>query len=355
MIDVRISIRRVFTVGLVLGLLATACAPAPAASQQPPAPGGTAAAATALTRQSVRVGALPFTQYTATFYIGEKWIADCFALDASVSRFNAAITAAESLRAGTIDVTFGGVTSFLPSIVAGFPLYLIGSLGYGGYRFIRRPDVQVNDYGDLKGKRVGIIRGALELIDVAALQKAGLTWSDQPGKADVTFVYLPDTAAMAQALDQKQLDAMITSEPYATQQIANGQALEVKKPYDTAMGKISKVVAVSKDFYAKREAAQRFLTAFVYATSWLDAHPDVREKYTRDKIFAGQLSHQDYADSMANAPTGVDLTMDEVQKTSDLMFQAGQMKEKVSATDVVKLDLLDVAKQQAAQAKCQQP
>jgi NitT/TauT family transport system substrate-binding protein len=72
------------------------------------------------------------------------------------------------------------------------------------------------------------------LLLLAELDKAGLTWSDKPGK-DVQILYLA-FADLNQALAAKQIDAMCQSEPQSSQAINKKFGVEVLKPYDPEMG-----------------------------------------------------------------------------------------------------------------------
>jgi NitT/TauT family transport system substrate-binding protein len=200
----------------------------------------------------------------------------------------------------------------------------------------------------LKGKKVGVPRGgAQELALFAELSKAGLTWSDRPGK-DVLVVYLA-YADLNQALLQRQIDAMCQSEPQSTQALSKGIGTEIVKPYDTPMGEPVRVMVMTEKLHDGRpDLALRVMKCFVEATQKFLADPGLAERYVRERLFKGQLTPQEYQDAMSNAAFTDDLTVDHIQVTTDMMvrYGVGKLRHPPRAADWVKLDLLRKAKQE---------
>ena len=219
----------------------------------------------------------------------------------------------------------------------------------GGARLVSAVDQPLTRVADLKGKKVGVARGgAQELLLLAELAKAGLTWSDKPGK-DVLLVYLP-FADLNQALMQKQIDAMCQSEPQSSQAINKGFGKEMLKPYDTPLGEPVRVLVMTEKLYREKpEVAQRVLDCFVDATKRFIADPKLAEKFVVEQMFKGQISSQDFRDAIANSPYTYDVTVEHIQVTTDLMvkYGVGKMTNPPKAADWVKLDLLQKAKAKA--------
>ena len=183
---------------------------------------------------------------------------------------------------------------------------------------------------------------------LAELSKAGLTWSDKPGK-DVLVVYLP-FADLNQALLQKQIDAMCQSEPQSSQAINKGFGKEVLKPYDTPLGEPVRVLVMTEKLYKERpQVAQRVLDCFVDATKKFIEDPKLAQKYVVEQMFKGQISADDFQDAMANSPYSYDVTPEHIQTTTDLMvkYGVGKLQSPPKATDWVKLELLQTAKKNA--------
>jgi NitT/TauT family transport system substrate-binding protein len=193
---------------------------------------------------------------------------------------------------------------------------------------------------------VGVARGgAQELLLLAELAQAGLTWSDKPGK-DVLVVYLA-FADLNQALLQKQIDAMCQSEPQSSQAINKGYGKEILKPYDTPLGEPVRVLVMTEKLYREKpQVAQRVLDCFVDATRHFLQNPAVAENYVREQMFKGQITRDDYQDAMSNAAFTYDVTVEHVQVTTDLMarYGVGKMASPPAARDWVRLDLLEKAK-----------
>ena len=149
------------------------------------------------------------------------------------------------------------------------------------------------------------------------------------------------------ALLGKNIDAMCQSEPQSAQAISKGFGKEILKPYDTPMGEpVRALVMTEKMFNEKPDVAARVLKCFVEATQTFLRNPALAEKYVRDNVFKGQLTHEEYLDAMSNAQFTYDITVKHVQVTTDLMQElgVGRMEKPPSARDWVKTSLLENAK-----------
>jgi NitT/TauT family transport system substrate-binding protein len=180
---------------------------------------------------------------------------------------------------------------------------------------------------------------------LAALQQAGLSVSEQPGK-DVQTVLLP-YADLNQALLGKHIDAMMQSEPQSSQAINKGYGNEILKPYDTPIGEPVRTMVMTEKFYKQRRAlAEKFLRCFVEATRAFIEQPAKAEKYVRETVFKGQLSSDAFQDAIGNSPYSHDVTPEHIQVTTDTMVRTGvgRMARPPLARDWVKTDMLDQAK-----------
>jgi NitT/TauT family transport system substrate-binding protein len=189
--------------------------------------------------------------------------------------------------------------------------------------------------------------GAQELLLLAELAQHHLTWADRPGK-DVQVVYLafPD---LNQALMAGDIDAMCQSEPYSSQALRRGFGAEVMKPYDTPMGEPVRALVMTEKLYKeKRDVALRVMKCFVDATRTFLAEPATAERFVRERMFAKQLSQEEYADAIGNSPFTYDITVEHIQVTTDLMvkYNVGRMANPPRAADWTRLDLLQEAKRE---------
>jgi NitT/TauT family transport system substrate-binding protein len=222
----------------------------------------------------------------------------------------------------------------------------VAGFAKGGARLVARADLGVKTVKDLKGKKVGVTRGGIQDILLAAeLSQNGLTYSDQPGK-DVQIIYLgfPD---LNQALLGKNIDAMMQSEPYSSQSIGKGFGKEIIKPYDTPLGEPVRAMVMTEKFYKERRpVAEKFMRCFVEATTAFIDNKDLAEKYVRENMFKGQVSHEDFVNAIENSPYSYDMSVEHIQVTTDLMqkYGIGKMSKPPVAKEWVKTDLLDQAK-----------
>ncbi len=252
------------------------------------------------------------------------------------------------ILAGEVDLAASAADAAVAGRAAGAPVVAVAGFAKGGARIVGRTDLGLKRIEDLKGRKVGVPRGgAQEILLFAELAGHQLSWSDQPGKADVLILYLA-YADLNQALMAKQIDAMCQSEPQSTQAIAKGFGAEIVKPYDTPLGEPVRVLVMTEKLYRNRDLALRVMSCFVEATHAFLADPGLAEKYVRENLFKGQLSSQDYRDAMQNAAFTYDLTVDHMQRTADLMkkYGVGKLSNPPAAADWVKLDLLEQAKKQ---------
>jgi NitT/TauT family transport system substrate-binding protein len=304
------------------------------------------AASGASAQDVVKLGNLKFAHYGAVSFMREH--CGKFGLKVEEIVFPKGIDIFPALIRGEVDLAASAADAAIANRAGGSPVYVVAGFARGGARLVSRVDLPLAGVKDLKGKKVGVARGgAQELLLLAELAQNGLTWSEQPGKADVQLIYL-QFADLNQALLQKQIDAMCQSEPQSSQAINKGYGKEVLKPYDTPLGEPVRVMVMSERMYKERpDVARRVMECFVDATRTFLADPKLAEKYVREQMFKNQISADDYADAMSNAAFTYDVTADHIQVTTDLMakYGVGKMAQPPRAADWVRLDLLQQAKQ----------
>ncbi len=301
-------------------------------------------AGSANAQEVVRLGNLKFAHYGAVSYIKE--IAPKCGLKVEERVFAKGLDAMQAVIAGELDVGAVSSEAAISGRASGTPLYLVAGFAKGGARLVGRTELGIKTVKDLKGKKVGVTRGGIQEILLAAeLAQNGLSYSDQPGK-DVQIIYLgfPD---LNQALLGKNIDAIMQSEPYSSQAINKGFGNEIIKPYDTPIGEPIRTMVMTEKFYKERRpVAEKFMRCFVEATKTFIDKPEIAEKYVRENMFKGQITHDDFADAISNSPYSYDVTPEHIQITTDLMqkYGIGKMAKPPVAKDWVKTDLLEQAK-----------
>src|SRR3954464_7709121 len=303
-----------------------------------------AAASGAQAQEVVRLGNLKFAHYGAISYIKE--IAPKCGIKVEEHVFAKGPDVMQAILAGELDVGATASEAAIAGRANGAPIYVVAGFAKGGARLVARPDSGIKSVKDLKGKKVGVTRGGIhEVLLAAELAQAGLTVSDSPGK-DVQLIYLA-FADLNQALLGKNLDAIMQSEPQSSQAINKGFGVEIMKPYDTPIGEPIRTMVMTEKFYKEnRSVAERFMRCFVEATKTFIENKAVAEKYVREVVFKGQITKDDFDDAIGNSPYSYDITPEHIQTTTDVMFKTGvgKMSKPPVAKDWVKTDLLDAAK-----------
>ncbi|MNJ96750.1 putative aliphatic sulfonates-binding protein precursor [compost metagenome] len=294
----------------------------------------------------IRVGNLKLAHFAAISYIKEIQ-KDC-GIRVEERIFAKGPDIMQGVLAGEIDIGASASEATVAARASGLPIFVVAGFAKGGARLVAQPGLNIKSVKDLKGKKVGVTRGSIQEVLLAAeLGKHNLSSSERKGK-DVLLVYLgyPD---LNQALLTKHIDAMLQSEPYSSQALAKGFGVEVIKPYDTDIGEPVRTLVMTEKFYKERRPlAEKFMRCFVKATKTFIDKPEVAEKYVTQTIFKGQLTKAEFKDAIDNSPYSYDITVDHIQKTTDLMAKhgIGRMKTPAKAIDWVKTDLLDEAKKE---------
>ena len=301
-------------------------------------------AALAQTPDVVRLGNLKFAHYGAVSYMKEA--CGKYNLKVEELMFPKGPDIMPAIVAGNIDIAALASDGAISGRANGVPIYAVAGFAKGGARVVAGIDSGIKTLADMKGKKVGVTRGgAHELLLYAELEKAGLSWSDKPGK-DVQIVFLA-FADLNQALAAKQIDAMCQSEPQSSQALNKKFGVEVMKPYSTAMGEPVRLLVMSEKMYnEKKDVAQRLMKCFVETTTLFNKDTALADKYVRDTMFKGQITSQDFRDAMDNAAYTYDVTLEHIDITTDFMnkYGVGRMTKPPKAAEWVKLDLLQKAK-----------
>ena len=293
---------------------------------------------------AVRLGNLKLAHFGAVSYIKE--IAPRCGIRVEEKVFAKGLDVMQAIIAGELDVGATASEAAIAGRAGGAPVVIVAGFAKGGARLVARPDLKITNVAQLKGKRIGVTRGAIqEVLLMAELQKHKMTSSADPGK-DVQLVFL-SYADLNAALIGRQIDAMMQSEPQASQAINKGFGVEVLKPYDTPIGSPVRTMVMTEQFYGtRRPLAEKFMRCFVEATRTFIANPALASKYVRETVFKGQLSVADFEDAIGNAPYSYDVTAEHIQVTTDTMAKTGvgRMRQPPVARDWVRTDLLAAAK-----------
>jgi NitT/TauT family transport system substrate-binding protein len=173
-----------------------------------------------------------------------------------------------ALLAGLLDMTGTTAVTAIQAAAKGEPVALAASLCNKCSALVARRGQGMKSSQDLKGKRVGYVRGSIhEMLLRETLRLAGLT----PGK-DVTLAPL-DFFAMGKAIKDGEIDAFLSGEPFPTQAARDGYGEILGYPYHyDAFGTINGALLVHKDLIKRDpEKVAAMVAAHMRATKALKA------------------------------------------------------------------------------------
>jgi sulfonate transport system substrate-binding protein len=245
--------------------------------------------------------------------------------------FAAASPLLEALSAGAIDTGLVGDAPFTFAAAANVPVKAIGAIRQSqeGLAILVPRDSKIHSLDDLKGKKIATGRGSIghQLI-LAAMESKG--WSP----SDLQIVFLAPSDAKV-AYTQGSVDAWSTWEPYVSQEEVLFQSRRVVTADGLASG-MSFQVASLDAIRDKRPVLEDFLRRLAAARAWSLTNVGAYAE-TWGKLMgippAVPLNWLSRA-KIRVAPIDDGVVADE-QKTIDLYFRAGLIKQKLNAADIV--------------------
>jgi sulfonate transport system substrate-binding protein len=241
--------------------------------------------------------------------------------------FVAAAPLLEALGAGAIDTGLVGDAPF----TSGAPMKAIAAIRQSreGLAILVPEKSPIQNFDDLRGKKIATGRGSIgHQLVLAALESKG--WST----SDVQIVFLAPSDAKV-AYTQGSVDAWSTWEPYVSQEEVLFQSRRVITAEGITPG-IGFQVASPNAIRDKRPELEDFLRRLTAARLWsltnVSAYAETWGKLMNIPP-AVPLNWLNRA-KIQIAPIDDDVVADE-QKTIDLYFRAGLIKQKLGAADIV--------------------
>jgi len=241
------------------------------------------AAPLAAAQQQLRVAVTSAAENAPFFAAVEKGMFSKLGLDVKVDVMPSGVEISNALASGTVDVGLFGTFPFLTAVARGVPVILIGHTWNNALNnpqseilsVIAREGsgVPVGDLAKLKGKKVGVTRGAGgEPYIVGLLKQAGLD------RDDVTLVNTAP-ANMATALASKDVDVITSWEPWPSAALTKvpGSYKVIyggcKSCYDAGT-----VVTTQSAIKDKSKELGLFIQAYAQAQAWTRANRDEAAK-----------------------------------------------------------------------------
>ena len=240
-------------------------------------------AVAAAAQQQLRVAVTSAAENAPFFAAVERGIFSKLGLDVKVDVMPSGVEIANALASGTVDAGLFGTYPFLTAVSRGVPVVLIGHTWNSALKnpqsevlsVIARKDAGVpeGDLAKLKGKKIGVTRGAGgEPYIVGLLKQVGLT------PEDVTLVNVAPSN-MATALTNKDADVIASWEPWPSNALT-----KVPGAYKVIYGGCQScydagVLVTTKQAIAdKAKALELFVLGYAQGQAWARANRDEAAK-----------------------------------------------------------------------------
>ncbi|MBS0322112.1 MAG: ABC transporter substrate-binding protein [Proteobacteria bacterium] len=235
------------------------------------------AAPATVAAEPLRVAVTTAAENAPFFSAVEKGLFAKQGLDVKVEMMPSGVEISNALASGSVDVGLFGTYPFLTAVSRGVPLVLIGHTWNNALNnpqsevisMVGRADAGVSpsDLKQLKGKKVGVTRGAGgEPYIAGILQQEGMTLND------VTLVNTAPSS-MATALANKDADVIVAWEPWPSAALT-----KVPGSYKVLYGGCKScydagTLVTTKDVIAKRpKDLAAFVVAYAEGQAWVRGH-----------------------------------------------------------------------------------
>jgi sulfonate transport system substrate-binding protein len=245
--------------------------------------------------------------------------------------FAAAAPLLEALGAGAIDTGLVGDAPFTFAAAANVPVKAIAAIRQSreGLAILVPETSAIRSFDDLRGRKIATGRGSIghQLI-LAALESKG--WA----ASDVQIVFLAPSDAKV-AYSQGSVDAWSTWEPYVSQE----EVLFRSRPIITAEGLTPGLgfqVATPEAIRDKRDALQDFVRRLATARAWsLGNVNGYAETWGKLMNIPPAVAVNWLARAKIRIAPIDDAVVADEQKTIDLYFRSGLIKQKLDASAIV--------------------
>lgn len=231
---------------------------------------GAFAAATAVAAP-VRVGTTSSSSDAPLFIADKKGYFKQEGLEVEFTPFDSAAKMIAPLGTGQLEVGAGAPTAgFFNAVARNVNIKIVadkGSMppGYGYLAFLVRKDLvdsgKYKGYTDLKGMKIALPAPGTTTDSTLneALKRGGLKWGD----VEVTYLGFPQHVI---ALQNKAVDASVTTEPSVTRAVQMGAAVRIAGGDEVHPNQQLAVILYSADFIKQRpDDARKFMRAYLKA------------------------------------------------------------------------------------------
>jgi sulfonate transport system substrate-binding protein len=246
-----------------------------------------------------------------------------------------------ALATGSLDLATIGPPDLAIALSQGIDtIYGISGVGTSPKHLVVRNGIEIEDWGDLRGRRVAVAPGSSVWFQfVAKLQEVGVAYRD------LRIVNIQGGgAAFAQALERGDVDVIITWEPFESMPVVGGygywtEALDFSTSH--AVGaELGMVAASARALDNRRAALERFVWAF----------RQQQAEFAIDRVeFAKAIAAWTGIDAELSARIAANIELDtslsvaQMQRQAYTFHQLGVIQREISARmpDFLVTDLLE--------------
>ena len=215
--------------------------------------------------KSIKIGSV-LTGTTMSAELMPRYLKEV-GIEAEVLQFPNLTQRMQALAAESIHVGFGGINAAISIAGRGVPITILSNACDGGWTLVGVPEIK--SFEQLKGKKVAVQPGNICHIAIAwKLASMNMT-------KDVELIFMNNND-MPIPLQQRQIDAIFSIEPYPSFAKINGWGVDIWGGYDTPMGKTNLGFMASTKFVEKDPALTlELVKAHVKATKELEANASI--------------------------------------------------------------------------------
>lgn len=181
-------------------------------------------------KKVIKIGSILALGTATPFVATEKGFYDDSNISIEVTQFSDGSALMEAFAAGELDIALSGVIPIATWVSKGIDMKVVAAANGGGHVLMTRNDTGITSVGDLKGKTIA--EPNIATVTDALLRSKILGDAQLDPEKDVTLISGMKPADMATVLMvTKEVDAMITWEPFAAQ--AEKEYEDIVVLYDT--------------------------------------------------------------------------------------------------------------------------
>lgn len=258
----------------------------------------------------IRVGSILALGTATPFVAQENGLFEGSDISIEVTQFADGSALMEAFAAGELDVALSGVIPVATWISKGIDMKVVASANGGGHVLMTRKDTGITSVEDLKGKTIA--EPNIATVTDALLRSKILGDAGLDPDMDVTLIPGMKPADMATVLMvTKEVDAMITWEPFAAQAekdyedivVLYDSAKEIKEETGSSAFYPVNVVAANQDFIDNRpEDLEKFLDIYKQTVDYINNDPG-------SNVVLGKVLDMDEA-TIQSARERIDYTFD---------------------------------------------